>query len=142
MNSIVDGISLLSATATGSLCSAIWEGAVLALCVSLCLHFLPRLSAAARSTVWLNLFVLLALLHFLPAITEGHHTAAAPHASWVQLNLGWSLGVAGLWISLSLWRGAQLVASGIHQIGSLRGITPPPLRMPPGFSSISVGVLG
>ncbi len=47
MNPELQNLSLLSATATGALFSAIWEGTALALCVALCLRFLPRLSAAA-----------------------------------------------------------------------------------------------
>ena len=66
MDPLVQAIALASATAAGSLFSAVWEGAVLAVCVALCLRLLPRLSATARSVVWTNVFVLLVLLHLLP----------------------------------------------------------------------------
>jgi hypothetical protein len=73
---LFQGAQLVSATAAGNLVSAIWEGAVLAAAVGLCLRILPRLSAASRSLVWLNVFVLLALLHILPA-AMGHKISGA-----------------------------------------------------------------
>ena len=71
MNEMLHSLSFFSAGAASALFSAIWEGAVLALGVYLCLRLLPGLSAAARSVVWLNVFILLVLLHFVPAFT-GH----------------------------------------------------------------------
>ena len=58
--------STMAAAAVSSLVSAIWEGAVLSLCVVVCLRMLPRLSAAVRSLIWMNVFLLLLLLHVIP----------------------------------------------------------------------------
>ncbi len=81
---------------------------------------LPGLSAAARSVIWLNVFILLALLHILPVFTGGHEAVspAAEHA--VRLSPLWSVAVAGLWAGLSLVRVVQLVA-GHSSVARRRG---------------------
>jgi BlaR1 peptidase M56 len=114
MNELVLDAVNLSATATGALVSAIWQGALLAAVVFFVLRMLPGLSAAARSVIWLNVFILLALLHILPVFT-GAHEAVAPMAEHaVRLSPLWSLAVAGLWAGLSLVRVIQLVAGAVQ----------------------------
>src|SRR5215469_16520561 len=98
-----------SAALSNALVSAIWEGAVLVAGVYLCLRLLPGLSAAARSIVWLNVFVLLVLLHFVPVFAGRAAEPAAGPLPQVHLDLRWSLGVVGVWLALSVWRGAQLL---------------------------------
>ena len=114
MDTMLNVLSQMSATATSALFSAIWEGTVLAACVLLVLRLLPGLSAAARSLIWLNVFVLLALLHFVPMLAA-HGTSANPvYPSPIHLDLRWSFAIAALWAMLSFWRAAQLVAGAIH----------------------------
>ena len=129
---------LWAAIAAGNLVSAIWQGAVLAAAVALCLRLLPRLSAAARSLVWMNVFALLVLLHVLPmlggAAGAGIAGSSAGHgagpvsgpASGLRLNLsyGWSLAIAGAWMALSLWRAAQLALSAARLRGLARRAVP------------------
>jgi beta-lactamase regulating signal transducer with metallopeptidase domain len=114
MNELVLHAVNLSATATGALVSAIWQGALLAAIVFLVLRMLPGLSSAARSVIWLNVFILLALLHILPVFVGGHEamTVAANHA--VRLNPLWSLAVAAIWAAMSLFRLAQLASGALH----------------------------
>lgn len=107
-----------SASITGALFSAVWEGAVLTVVVMLCLRMFPRLSAAARSVIWLNVFVLLALLHILPACA--HSAAHVPQVSPVHLDARWSLAIAGVWMVLSIWRAGQLVMGAVHLRGLVR----------------------
>lgn len=114
MNEILPFLSSASAGAAGALFSAIWEGAVLAAGVALCLRMFPRLSSAARSVVWLNVFVLLVLLHLVPAFGASAGDAVRPHPTAVRLDMQWSLAIAGLWIALSLWRGVQFVLGLVH----------------------------
>jgi len=97
-------ISLLSAASVGGLVSAIWEGAVLAACVALCLCLLPGLGAASRSLVWMNVFLLLVLLHIFPFLGEPGQRAALLHRSSLHFDPLWSLVIAGVWTMLSLWR--------------------------------------
>jgi len=113
MSQLLTLIAHFSAQATGALISAIWQGALLASLVGLCLRVFPRLSAAARSLIWLNVFILLALLHLLPfALGSTPAPHLAPHA--VLLDSRWSLGVAGIWLALSIFRAVQLVVSAFH----------------------------
>ena len=118
MTSLLHSLTLFSASASGALLSAIWEGAVLAVCVVLCLRLLPRLGAAVRSFIWLNVFVLLLLLHFVPALESRASGLAATHLSTVHatihLDLRWSLAIAAVWVGLSLWRAWQLINGAIH----------------------------
>ena len=111
-------ISLLSAASVGGLVSAIWEGAVLAACVALCLCLLPGLGAASRSLVWMNVFLLLVLLHIFPFLGEPGATSGVLHRSSLHFDPLWSLVIAGVWTMLSLWRAAQLISSAIR----LRGL--------------------
>jgi beta-lactamase regulating signal transducer with metallopeptidase domain len=118
MDQTLHAISLLSASAVSALFSAIWEGTVLAGCVVLCLRLLPGLSAAARSVVWMNVFLLLVLLQVLPFWGEQGLTGNAVYHSLFQLDVLWSVVIAGVWAMLSLCRGAQLILSAIR----LRGL--------------------
>ncbi len=106
--------SSVTAVAVGTLLSAIWEGGVLAVCVFLCLRMLPGISAAARSVVWMTLFLVLVVLHFLPLmmrhVAHGGPAGAAPF----QLDPVWSLAIAAVWAGLSLLRAVQLVNGAIR----------------------------
>ena len=125
MDAFPQVVSMLSAATVGALFSAIWQGAVLAACVLLVLRLMPGLSAAVRSVVWMNVFLLLLLLHVLPAFsrhwaiaTSG--TISAAHGSPIHLNPLWSLLIACVWATLSFWRAAQLTVSAIrlHSLAS------------------------
>ena len=104
----------VSAAATGALVSAIWEGALLAALVFAVLRMFPRLSAAARSVIWLNVFVLVALLHVLPAFAADTLPARAGAIHALRVDPRWSLAVAALWITLSLARVVQLILGALH----------------------------
>jgi hypothetical protein len=124
MNELILHAVNLSATVTGALVSAIWQGALLAAVVFFVLRMLPGLSAAARSVIWLNVFILLALLHILPVFT-GAREAVAPMAEHaVRLSPLWSLAVAGVWVALSLARVVQLVAGAVQLRGMGRRAVP------------------
>jgi hypothetical protein len=101
----------------GNLVSAIWEGAVLAFFVALCLRFLPDMSATARWVVWTNVFLLLLLLHFLRSLDAQLQSGTRFQASTFHLDPLWSVVIAGFWLMLSLWRGGQLISSAIHLHG-------------------------
>jgi len=129
METLFHAASVFSSTAVSALFSAVWEGIVLAICVALCLRLLPGLSAAARSLVWLNVFLLVALLHLLPslhissAFGNGAFGGIAGHAP-IQLDLRWSLAIAALWGLLSLGRAVQLLVSAVRLRSLLRRATP------------------
>jgi beta-lactamase regulating signal transducer with metallopeptidase domain len=126
MDAIFPAASSLAASAVGSLFSAIWEGAALAVCVVFCLRLFPRLSAAARSFVWMNVFLLLLLLHVALFLGAQGSTPSLGHSPLLQLGLVWSFLIAGIWILLSLWRATQLIASAIRLRGLVNRATPVP----------------
>jgi len=123
MEPLFRAVSLASAGAVGNLIGAIWEGTVLAAGVFLCLRLFPRLSAASRSLVWMNVFLLLVLLHVLPELNRAHFAAAASHAWQIDLDPRWSFAIAGVWLALSVWKAAQLAAGAIHLRGLARRAT-------------------
>jgi beta-lactamase regulating signal transducer with metallopeptidase domain len=114
MNELFHSLSFVSAGASSALLSAVWQGAVLCTGVAICLRLLPGLSAAARSVVWFNVFVLVLLLHMVPAFTARVPVFSGSHVPAIHLDSRWSMAVAGLWLSLSLWRAVQLVLGAIH----------------------------
>lgn len=120
-------VSLLSdgsASAAGTLFSAIWQGTVLAVGVALCLRLMPSLSAAARSLIWTNVFGLLVLLHILPAFSRGWASPNPIDAAPVHLDPRWSIAIAGTWAVLSLWKGTELVLSAMRLRGIARRAVP------------------
>ncbi len=127
MNEMLQTLSFFFAHAAGALFSAIWEGALLAACVLVCLRLLPGLSAAARSVIWLNVFVLLALLHFVPVFAERAIAPAEGRLPAIHLDPRWSLAIAALWLALSLWRAAQLILGIIHLHRLANGAVPVPV---------------
>ncbi len=106
----------VSSSAAGWLVSAVWEGAVLAGFVALCLWLLPGVSAAVRSVIWTVVFLLLVVLPF--AHFE-HVGGAAVEGATLHAGMGWAWVVSGLWAALSLLRAVQLARSALH----LRGIS-------------------
>ena len=108
---LLPAITHLSAAATAALVSAIWQGTLLAALVLLTVRIFPRLSAAARSIIWLNVFVFVALLHFVPL---AFHPAAVSGTHAFHVDPRWSIAVAGAWLLLSLGRAAMLTAGALH----------------------------
>ncbi|MGD0733542.1 MAG: M56 family metallopeptidase [Terracidiphilus sp.] len=123
-------LPIYSASAVSALFSAVWEGLILAACVAVCLRLFPSLSAAARSVIWLNVFLLVALLPLLPSLhilslaerSGLPGTAAIPAP--IELDLRWSLAIAALWCMLSLGRAIQLMVSAVRLRGLVRRSTP------------------
>ncbi|HEX4321412.1 MAG TPA: M56 family metallopeptidase [Acidobacteriaceae bacterium] len=123
-DTILAGSSPISQTAGTVLITAIWQGAVIAVCLALCLKLTSRISAALRFTVWAAGFLAVVGLPFLPFLlqsaapssavsgVESTLPAAAPHP-WLQLDIRWSLALTLLWASVSLYR---LVDLAIHSV--------------------------
>ncbi len=115
MEPLFHTIPVVSAAVVSGLFSAVWQGAVLVACAALCLRLLPGLSAAARSAVWMLLFLMILLLHVLPVRIGEHRAALGPvHGTPLHLDLRWSVAIAGLWAALSLWKGVQLALAAVH----------------------------
>ncbi len=115
MNQIVQMmhvLTLFSATAAGSLVSAIWEGTILAASVALCLCFVKGITAGVRSILWTGVLLLVVLLHFVPLLALKSSGSAAP-GGILHADLRWSMAILCLWGVLSLVRGTQLIHSAI-----------------------------
>ena len=89
-------VTTLSASVISALVSAIWQGALLALCVALILKLLPGISAAARSTLWLIAFALAVALHFVPA-SLGAPSGSASASRALHAAPAWSFALALAW---------------------------------------------
>jgi len=114
---LVSDHSAATAAVAAALVSAIWQGTILAALVALCLRMMPRLSAAVRSLIWMNVFVLLILLHLIPAFlvpAQANPASLLGHTAELHLTAGWSIALAGAWATLFPWRTAQLIVSAIR----------------------------
>jgi beta-lactamase regulating signal transducer with metallopeptidase domain len=98
---------------------------LLAVAVWLALRLFPALSAAARSVIWLNVLILLALLPIVPLFSQatGSASVAAPAHS-LSFDPRWSLLLAVIWLALSVVRATQLVLGAIHLSALSRRATP------------------
>lgn len=114
MQPILQMIAMLPAVAVSCLISAVWQGMVLAACVTLCLHVLPETTAAIRSFIWTAVFALVIALHV--AATSANRTLSLQswHEPALHLDFHWSVAIASVWILFSIVRGSQLVTSAIH----------------------------
>lgn len=124
MEHVTNTIMLVSAAAAGSLVSAIVEGIVLAIAVSLCLRLLPGIRPAARFIIWTAVLFTVLPLHVLPLIRSGSNTSAPIHSNAFHLDARWSLVIALIWGVLSLIRAAQLIRSAIDLRRIVAGATP------------------
>jgi beta-lactamase regulating signal transducer with metallopeptidase domain len=102
--------------------TAIWQGALVALVLALCLRLAPRTPARHRFALWAAGFGVLVALQILPVLEPllPAHVApaivsAAPSGlgasathPLLQLNAAWTLVIAVLWLAASLYRGADL----------------------------------
>ena len=116
-----------SRTAAPMAVTALWQSAVLACGLAVCLRLAQRASAAHRFGVWMVGFAVVMVLPFLPLLlalreaasgsvaqslaAAGQPVAAATPGPWFDLGIGWSLAIGALWIAASAARAVDL---GIH----------------------------
>ncbi|WP_263354425.1 M56 family metallopeptidase [Acidicapsa acidisoli] len=116
---------VISQAAGAFLVTAIWQGAVVAAFLTVCLKLSSRISASLRFAVWTAGFLAVIALPFLPLVLRfaAAPTTQATHAAvrlaisapkpLLQLDIRWSTAIALLWISASLYRAVDLA---IHSI--------------------------
>ena len=113
---------LISTGPAQLLIASIWQGLLLTAFAWVCLTLAPRvgisLRASTRFTLWLIVFLLVALLPCF-AIVRGVlgvqpvAVAATPEAGFaLHLNIGWAFALEGFWVLASLFSLARLVANG------------------------------
>ncbi len=110
MSTISHLIPLLAA----ALVSAIWQSALLALCVATSLRLLPGVTAAARSVLWTGVFLLMILLPFAHLYPVN---SSATDTSRFHAPSAWAFAVMGVWALLSLLRAARLLHSAFRLYG-------------------------
>jgi beta-lactamase regulating signal transducer with metallopeptidase domain len=103
----VTPFTLISANVAAALFSAIWQGAILAFLVALCLRALPVIPANVRSLLWTAVFAVVLALHFVPMPYAAGPAAAHP----VRIAPIWSVLVAGAWVILSVTRASHFLLS-------------------------------
>jgi BlaR1 peptidase M56 len=111
---VMQGIEMASRLAAGAFVSGIWQGILLAAVVGLCLHSVPKTTAAIRFMVWSAVFVVLALLPLLRGFVL--RTAEAGHGMGlraVHVDVRWSFVIAAVWVLLS---GVRAVGLGLSAV--------------------------
>jgi beta-lactamase regulating signal transducer with metallopeptidase domain len=97
--------------------TAIWQGALIACGLAICLRLVPRTSATNRFAVWSGAFVtlvslpLLSLISNIPAsVAPGVSSATTEAVSrpWLSIDARWSLAIAALWAVAALLRAGDL----------------------------------
>lgn len=122
MSPLLPIVQNLAPAAAGALVASVWEGLLLAGAVALGLRLFPRLSAAARSVVWIAVLVVVLVLPLLSlALPQGSGAVGLPAQEvapglhlGIHLSERWSFALAGLWAAFSLARLAQLAISALR----------------------------
>ncbi|WP_263359698.1 M56 family metallopeptidase [Acidicapsa ligni] len=121
----------LTQSAATILVATLWQGALLAAFVWICLKLAPRTTAALRFSIWSASFgvvVILPLLHLHRTSVSGvspSGTAIANHP-WFQLDARWSLLITALWAAASLYRAVDLTSHSIRLRRLWTNATPVP----------------
>jgi beta-lactamase regulating signal transducer with metallopeptidase domain len=132
----------------------LWQGAVVALGLAVCLGLMPRVSASHRFAAWAAGFAVAAGLPALPwlarllgglaerllarvagvtgAAAQAASTAGAAHA-WRQIDARWSLAIGGLWLAISAYRATGLA---LHTV-RLRRLWKSARPVQDGFASLA-----
>jgi beta-lactamase regulating signal transducer with metallopeptidase domain len=122
--SIAHAWEVFSQSAATALVTSIWQGALVAFALAICLRLAPRISAAHRFMVWAAGFISVAALPFLPPLArlsdasrssaELNGSVTAAVQSWIQLDMRWGLAIAVLWVAASILQAAWLVVDSIR----------------------------
>jgi beta-lactamase regulating signal transducer with metallopeptidase domain len=111
----------VSRTAGAILVTAVWQGAVVAACLAICLKLTKRVSPALRFTIWTAGFLVIAALPLLPLLLHlasgssgiGFGLANRTSRAWLQFDVRWSIALTVLWAMASLYRAVDLT---IHSV--------------------------
>jgi bla regulator protein blaR1 len=118
--------------------SSLWQGALIACALSLCMKLSPRISAASRFAVWAAGFLIAACLPALPlmlhlASTPSHEAASAGLAGsavrpLLQLDIRWSAVIVGLWAVAAIFRVIDLTIHSLRLRRLWKSATPIEIR--------------
>jgi beta-lactamase regulating signal transducer with metallopeptidase domain len=122
----MQGIELASRLAASAFVSGIWQGIVLAAVVGLCLHAIPRTTAAIRFMVWSAVFLVVAMLPLLRSFALRTDGAIAERGALhaVHVDVRWSFAIAAVWLLLSAVRAVGLGLSAVRLRAIWKQATP------------------
>ncbi|MGB8031561.1 MAG: M56 family metallopeptidase [Terracidiphilus sp.] len=110
--------------------AALWQDALVALVLVLCLRFVLRISAAHRFATWAAGFAVAALLPFLPFLEHPGAMISATSAGgvtarpWLELDSRWGIAIAAFWLAASMFRAAELALDLLRLRRLRQGATP------------------
>ena len=124
---------LISTSPAELLIASIWQGLLLTAMAWAALKLAPGLRASTRFTLWLIVFLVVALL---PCFAMGRSlfgaypspVSPAPQAFSLHLNVAWAFILEAVWVITSLLSLARLLVSGGQMRGLLRNSTPIPFE--------------
>src|ERR1700722_5940486 len=131
---------LISTGPAELLIASIWQGLLLTAFAWAALKLAPGLRASTRFTLWLIVFLLVALLPFF-ALGHGLFSAYPPVSALPQtgfslhLNAAWAFALEGVWLAASLLSLARLFSSA-RQMRALRGNSTPVMVLDPELQSV------
>jgi beta-lactamase regulating signal transducer with metallopeptidase domain len=102
--------SALAQPAAAIAVTTIWQGAVIACGLAICLRLAPRTTAEHRFAIWAAAFVALVSLPFVKLAASGASYAAQAVAAGPLLSIDarWSLLIAALWAMATAYRAVDL----------------------------------
>jgi beta-lactamase regulating signal transducer with metallopeptidase domain len=128
-----EGLRSFARIAAPDAVAALWQGALVAAGLAICLRLAPRMAAAHRFVAWGVGYGVLASLQLLPFLARftsgagiGNPTVAigsSPHA-WLEWDARWSLGFAVLWMALAALRTGDLLVHSIRLRKLWKSATP------------------
>src|ERR1700722_11058624 len=132
---------LISTGPAELLIASIWQGLLLTAFAWAALKLAPGLRASTRFTLWLIVFLLVALLPFF-ALGHGlfgaypSSASAFPQTGFsLHLNAAWAFALEGVWLAASLLSLARLFSSA-RQMRALRGNSTPVMVLDPELQSV------
>jgi beta-lactamase regulating signal transducer with metallopeptidase domain len=121
---------LISTGPAELLIASIWQGLLLTTMAWAALKLAPGLRASTRFTLWLIVFLLVALLPGFAIVRGSFGAPSSPASSMsttafaLHLNPAWAFAIEGFWVLTSLFSLARLLASGQQMRNLYRNSTP------------------
>jgi hypothetical protein len=125
MSALPDAFRGFSQAAAPVVVTALWQGAILACGLAVCLRLAPRVPAAHRFAIWAAGFAVVVGLPALPILwariagvggaagTSSFGSGSGASGALLRLDLRWSLVIGTVWIAASIMRAVDL---GVHSL--------------------------
>jgi len=125
---IRDLIPAISQTAGAVLFAAIWQSAVVAACLAICLRLVPRADATQRFFIWAAGFTVALSLPFLHMFSAQAGFSSGLTSRTVKpllhLDIRWSIAITAIWAMCSLYRAGDLAMHSLRLRRLWKSATP------------------